>query len=80
MRIDGAQIAKDAMHKIGSKKFDKEGSVVEQEVMDRGKGIANMMSLIEAIHAKDADAAHSHFSKMISGMSADSEVTEGAEK
>lgn len=57
MKIDAkALVAKHSKQR----ELGKEGQQTINEVADRGEHISHMMSLIEAVHKKDPQAAHEH--------------------
>lgn len=61
MKIDGKDIARQNMaRKAEMDKLKSGGEDIKEEIVDRGAHFDHMLSLIEAIHDKDPDAAHKH--------------------
>lgn len=61
MKLDGKELAKrNLAQKAENDKLLEEPHAVQKEILDRGDHITQMMSLIEAIHSKDPEAAHKH--------------------
>jgi len=60
MKVDGKELARNAARIKKNASLEGEGHVSNKEQEGMGAHIQCMMSLIEAIHHKDPEAAHKH--------------------